>query len=561
ASSLIDAPAATRAVRARADGQCAVDAGGTTWVAQAVPLDNGWSLVAARPKPNLAGLRWTTAATVGCVLAAGIALAWKLARHLGRPLARLAEVAPLIVEGRRGRSAYIGHDGEVGEVAVCIDRLAADLDQARQNAERAVEERTRDLREANALLDRAHAQASSANAAKDQFLANMSHEIRTPLTAIIGYAELLIDLDMEEQERVKALHAIQNNGEHLLSIINDVLDLSKMEADMMHLEAIECQPVALILDVLSLMGTRAREKRLELEVAYVTPIPERIHTDPTRLRQILINLVGNAIKFTHEGSVRLNVGMAEDAGPDQIPLLRFDVTDTGVGIAPEQMGQLFQPFKQADPSMTRKFGGTGLGLVISKRLAKLLGGDIAVRSALGEGTTFTATVRAGPVRGIRMLHPGELNTAVVAEVPMAAEEQAALSLHGYKVLVADDTPENGRIIAKMLDSAGALVTVADGGRVALHAAMEALNAMAPFDVILMDMQMADVNGYDTTKRLRTLGYPSPIVALTANAMSSDREKCLAVGCSDYAVKPIDRRKLVALVRKWCVAGTRPGNVA
>jgi CheY-like chemotaxis protein len=314
------------------------------------------------------------------------------------------------------------------------------------------------------------------------------------------------------------------------------------------------------------MGARAREKKLRLDVEYASAIPERVESDPTRLRQILMNLIGNAIKFTQEGSIRLSVGMAEQGDGDAHPRLQFDVTDTGVGIAPEQMANLFQPFTQGDSSVSRKYGGTGLGLVISQRLARLLGGDVTVRSALGEGSTFTVTVMTGPVAGRRMLQPEQLNTEAVADIPLEGDHvpSADIDLRGVKVLLCDDAPENLKILSRMLDSAGALVACADSGRVAQHAAMQALTEGAPFDVILLDMQMAEVSGYDVTKRLRHLGYPWPIVALTANAMNTDRDKCLACGCNDYATKPIDRRTLLALVKKWAAArvdGTRPVTAA
>ena len=293
--------------------------------------------------------------------------------------------------------------------------------------------------------------AEAANRAKSAFLANMSHEIRTPMTAILGYADLLSRPKQSEAERQQRLSTIRRNGQHLLTLINDVLDVSKVEAGRMTIETIPCGPVALVSEVCSLLSVRAAEKKLAFTAKYAGPVPETIQSDPTRVKQILTNLLGNAIKFTEQGSVRLIVSL-QGEGPDKKAStqpggkwVRFDVIDSGIGMTPEQIGNLFKPFTQADASTTRKHGGTGLGLTISKRLAEALGGDITVQSVPGEGTTFSAILPSGEMTGTAMVEPAETSyEQAVADpfaMPMPAEPVKQLS---GRVLLAEDGPDNQR---------------------------------------------------------------------------------------------------------------------
>jgi len=401
-------------------------------------------------------------------------------------------------------------------------------------------------RAAETLLVEAKAAAESSNTAKTEFLANMSHEIRTPMTAILGFAENLREGDLSDSEESYAIETIHKNGEYLLSIINDILDLSKVEAGRMTVEQIRCKTCPIIAEVMSLMRVRADAEALAFHVEYIGAIPDTIQSDPTRLRQILINLIGNAIKFTETGEVRLVTRLVDDR---HAPYLQFDVIDTGRGMTQEQVAMLFQPFMQADTSTTRKFGGTGLGLTISKRFAELLGGDITVAATeKGVGTTFRATVRTGPLDGVRMLD--DPMSATVVEAAADPVAQATLvDLGGCRILLAEDNPTNQVLIAGILKKSGAAVTTAKDGRLALDAAMAAHDEGKPFDVILMDMQMPVMDGYEATQQLRRNGYSGPIIALTAHAMVSDREKCLKAGCDDYATKPIARKKLIETIQE------------
>ncbi len=388
--------------------------------------------------------------------------------------------------------------------------------------------------------------ATEASRSKSEFLANMSHEIRTPMTAVIGYADLLLDPTITASERLNHVQTIRRNGEHLLSLINDILDLSKIEAGKMTVESVPCSPSQIIVDVCSLMRVRARDKGLDFEVEFQTPIPETIVSDPTRLRQTLLNLVGNAIKFTHRGSVRI---LARCGGPGAAePRLTLEVADTGVGLSREQAARLFQPFEQADNSTTRKFGGTGLGLVICQRLTRMMGGDISVDSLPGRGSSFTMTVSTGDLAGVRMFDG--LTEAEIPEVGDAPKVAASAEPLRCAVLLAEDGVDNQILVSTVLNKAGASVVVAENGRLAVERALAAAVSGSPFDVILMDMQMPELDGYGATAKLRQKGYRAPIIALTAHAMAGDRERCLNAGCDDYLTKPIHRTRLIESVRRW-----------
>jgi PAS domain S-box-containing protein len=405
-----------------------------------------------------------------------------------------------------------------------------------------LEQQTRVLQVQNDELTVARQKAEAAAEAKNAFLANMSHEIRTPMSAILGFADLLLTT-IHDAEARDAVGTIQRNGEHLLTIINDILDISKIEAERVQLEQLTVDPLDLLREVLDLMRVRGSAKGLACNVRVTGFVPPRIVTDPTRLRQVLINLIGNAIKFTATGSVTVNVGL-DEADPAR-QRLYFDVVDTGIGLSDEQITHLFKPFVQADNSMTRRFGGTGLGLTISQRFAQMLGGDIAVTSDPGTGSTFRFTIATGDWQKIVVDEPKAI------ALPSASAPGAQLA--GRHFLLAEDGPDNQRIISFMLKKAGATVTVVDNGQLAV----DTIAAGTHFDAILLDMQMPVLDGYEAAAGLRQLGFTRPIIALTAHAMRGDREKCLAAGCDDYSTKPLKRDAFLALLAAQLERCTTP----
>ena len=378
----------------------------------------------------------------------------------------------------------------------------------------------------------------------------MSHEIRTPMTAILGFTDILAENPTRE-EAAEAVQIIKRNGEHLLSLINNILDLSKIEAGKFEVQHVASSPRQIANDVLSLMKVRADAKGLPLTLECRGLLPMSIQTDPTRLRQILVNLVGNAIKFTEVGLVQ--VVMWLDAVSKAEPMLVFDVTDTGIGMSEDHMGLLFRPFSQLDGSSTRRFGGTGLGLAISKRLAEILGGDITVRSIPGKGSTFSLTVATGSWNGLAANDEAIL-AATISE-PRSPQPSSQGNLN-CRILLAEDGPDNQRLISYLLRKAGAEVVVAENGQLALDLCLTAQQAGKCFDLVLMDMQMPVMDGYQATQKLRRANFTTPIIALTAHAMSEDRQKCLDVGCDDYLTKPIDAKRLVDSLKTWIGPGCR-----
>lgn len=385
--------------------------------------------------------------------------------------------------------------------------------------------------------------AEEASRVKSDFLTNMSHEIRTPMTAILGYADILLEepcQDGESPGRIEALKSIQRNGKHLLCVINSILDLSKIEAGIMEVECTACSPQKLLAEVYSLMQVRAAEKNIALECKSAADVPQMICTDPLRLKQILNILVENAIKFCEAGSVRVEAAMLHSEG--KCPQIRFDVIDTGIGMNQCQIEKLFHPFTQADCSSTRRFGGTGLGLTISRRLARLLGGDIAVSSVPGAGSVFSVTIDAGPIDIASALQKGE--AAQAEETPQARTGDFKLT---GRILLAEDGPDNQRLISYMLTKAGAEVEIAENGKIALEKALAAGDRGTPYDLILLDMQMPVMDGYTAAAALRNAEYHCPIIALTADAMEGSEERCRKAGCIAYVKKPINWNDLLSAV--------------
>jgi PAS domain S-box-containing protein len=387
--------------------------------------------------------------------------------------------------------------------------------------------------------------AEAASRAKSEFLANMSHEIRTPMTAILGFSDLLLS-GVSQEEAAEACKIIKRNGEHLLNLINDILDISRIEAGKQVLSLQSCSPRQIMEEVIETMKVRADAKGLSLSADYDLEANRPIVTDPMRMRQILVNLVGNAIKFTEVGGVRVVVGLS--AKPQR--QLRIEVHDTGIGMTPEQLRQLFQPFSQVDGSFCRRFGGTGLGLAISKRMAVMLGGDIVVESRLGKGSTFFLTVCES--LAVVPESPPAVTSKDGGSAPAAsslANTEATRRLHG-RILLAEDGPDNQRLITFLLRREGAEVTLAENGQLAIERFLAAQAARTPFDAVLMDIQMPVMDGYEATARLRGAGYTGPVIALTAHAMVGDRQNCLDAGCNDYLSKPIDSKRLVELLERF-----------
>lgn len=378
--------------------------------------------------------------------------------------------------------------------------------------------------------------AESANIAKSAFLANMSHEIRTPLTAIIGFSESLLDTSQSLSDRVNSINTVIRSGKHLLQIINDILDISKVEAEKLELELLQTSIFEILSDTHSLTSLVAAEKGLFFNIDYEFPLPEFIYTDPVRLKQIIINLCTNAVKFTSEGGVDIKVSCDFDNN-----ILIIKVVDTGIGLSSKQMSKIFNPFTQADSSTTREYGGTGLGLHLSKQLAEKLGGDISVESVTGKGCTFTVSTSMGDIsKSKKLLSVPEIKPASIQ--PILDNKKPMFT---GKVLLTEDNTDNQRLISMYLNKMGAGVTIANNGEEAIK---EVTNG--EFDLILMDMQMPIMNGVDATKNLRGQGYKKPIVALTANVMKADVKDCFDAGCDDFIQKPIIQQQFLENVSKY-----------
>ena len=413
-----------------------------------------------------------------------------------------------------------------------------------------------DVVRANQQLISAKEIAESASSAKSDFLANMSHELRTPLTAILGYTELLTadsSLAQDADGLAGSLQAIQNNANHLLMILNDILDLSKVNAGMMHIESVQMDPAGLIQDTVMMLSGRARSKHIGLSVEFLTELPSVVESDPTRIRQILLNLIGNGIKFTECGGITVQVSY--QSLPDLTGMITIAVNDTGIGISNEDIERLrnFDPFTQADGSMSRRFGGTGLGLRLSNVFAQKLGGCMTIESELGKGSTFTVSVRVRSSEAGLMNMPSPIVAGANEDVPELAKPHRLPTegLNGLRLLLVEDGRDNQKLLSYILQKAGAEVQIAQNGREAVEI-FEALDALprSGFDLVLMDMQMPEIDGYAATGMLRDLGFTGPILALTAHAMEGDRQRCIKAGCQDYLPKPVSSRTLVEACQKW-----------
>ncbi|MCZ6795011.1 MAG: ATP-binding protein [Planctomycetota bacterium] len=480
------------------------------------------TLVLSRALGEITGLYYSLnywLVLVGAVVGLlAILVSQYISKKLTRPIRQLNDASRALTRGDFSKRVEVTTEDELGLLSISFNKMALQI-QTLLN----------DLR-ASAV------RAEAANRAKSQFLANMSHEIRTPLNAILGFANLLHEnADSDEEERRDWLRTIRRSGKHLLKLINDVLDISKIEAGHVEVDHVVCTPHAIIGEVVSMLRSRAVEKGLSLELHYDSSMPAMITSDPTRLRQILTNLVGNAVKFTDRGQVRLNVRLV---GEGEDSRLRISITDTGVGIPEEQQEAIFDPFVQADTSVTREFGGTGLGLAIAKRIAEALGGSITVESRVGEGTTFVLEVETGSLDGVEMISDPMSESVIEVNAP---KTPAGPRLHG-RILLVEDGETNRKLIRLVLRRAGAEVVLAENGKIGVEKATS-----EKFDVILMDMQMPVMDGYTATRTLREQGITTPIIALTAHAMRGDDEKCKAAGCVGYLTKPVEPGLLTSTV--------------
>ncbi|WP_028586012.1 ATP-binding protein [Desulfogranum mediterraneum] len=382
--------------------------------------------------------------------------------------------------------------------------------------------------------------AEEANQAKSVFLANMSHEIRTPMNAILGFTDLLKrGYVKNEEESLKYLNTIHSSGRGLLDLINDILDLSKVEAGRLEVEQLATSPYHVLREVVQMLESKALEKGLGLRLVACTGLPETMTTDPARLRQMAFNLVGNAIKFTEQGSVTVGCSLTRKLGTHQ---LLIEVTDTGIGMEADALEDIFDPFVQADTSVTRRFGGTGLGLAISRKFARALGGDISATSTPGTGSIFSIVLPLDATEAGVTLSPEQL--AAVAQVQQDGEHEHWRFALG-PVLVVDDAAENRELVRVLLEEAGVQVDEAENGQVALE-----MVQVKSYQLILMDIQMPVMDGYTAASLMRQQGMEQPLVAMTANVMKGFEEECLAQGYSDYIAKPLDINLFMGLMAAY-----------
>jgi signal transduction histidine kinase/BarA-like signal transduction histidine kinase len=512
-------------------------------------------------QPMKANLRRNTMIVTGVIgfgLVIGYLLSSRLQRLISLPILALTEIANDVAYRKDYSVRAVKYYND--EVGVLIDtfnqmlgqiqkemtdrmQAEAELRKHRDHLEEMVSERTSELKLSNQRLkvsvERANLmakQATQANKAKSEFLANMSHEIRTPMNAILGFGELLRDEPLSNDQK-NYVDTILSSGKNLLQIINDILDFSKIEAGKLSTEKVEFSLIQMLEELESLFRPMCTRKNLDFDVLCCSELPNMMRSDPVRLRQCLVNLLNNAIKFTEQGHVYLNVSIET---MNQTPHIRFDIEDTGIGIPRDKQKLVFEAFTQADGSHTRKFGGTGLGLTITRQLVELLGGQISLRSDEGRGTIFTIQMPLGvdaDSQSVTFRHNA-------IEALQSEFSNPLIPIKG-NILVAEDARANQALIRIMLQKMGLEVTIVEDGQ----QAVEKINN-GRYDLILMDMQLPVMNGYDATRQIKAMGIQIPVIALTAHAMKGDEEKCRQAGCDDYLTKPIDRTKLEKILRHY-----------
>ena len=426
---------------------------------------------------------------------------------------------------------------EIAEHELTEQRLADSMAELQQSKE-ATDQVNRQLEVETARANEMAAQAKAANTAKSKFLAHMSHEIRTPMSTILGFSDILRDEDLTHEQNAD-VDAIRNSTENLLALINDILDFSKIEAGQLDVHMVECSLGTLLDSLESMMKSQAIEKSIDFQIMTDQNLPAQIHSDPCRLKQCLINLTMNAIKFTDQGHVHVKVSLQEE---DNVPCVRFDVQDTGIGIPKDRQQAIFESFTQADDgATTREYGGTGLGLTVTRQLTELLGGTLTLTSEPGKGSVFSQVI---PV-GMDIAEQPLLDRARAESRANHAPESASTPEFSGTILVAEDVAGNRQLMQLLLSRLGVSVVLAEDGEQAVQKAMS-----QSFDLILMDMQMPRMNGYDATRTLKQQGCQTPVIALTANAIKGDDVKCMKSGCDGYLTKPIDRKMLLSLLAEY-----------
>ena len=445
----------------------------------------------------------------------GLLLTWIINLIVTKPIQALLNATQVVSQGNLDTRLEVAGDDEFSQLSNFFNQMLENLNEQQKDLKVALET------------------AESATEAKSAFVANMSHEIRTPLTAIIGYAGLIKDSNKSLADNMGEVKTIIRNGEHLLQVINNILDLSKIEANKIEIENAPVNISEIVTDVLSIIESPVKEKALTCTVNYQYPIPKTIISEPLRIKQILLNLCSNAVKFTNTGSI--NIAINCDASNEK---LNITITDTGIGMSTEQLERIFNAFTQADSSTTRKYGGTGLGLHLSKQLIEALDGNLSVKSELNKGSQFKITINTGSLKNIEFLTEDSI---IPVRKPESDKRLPTNTVIG-KVLLAEDSEDNQRLFSLYLSSMGAEVTLAENGKVAIEKAQN-----DDYDLILMDIQMPIMSGLEAVEYLRAQGYQKPIVALTANAMTEDRRKCFAAGCDEFISKPVNREFLYEVV--------------